>query len=153
MQRSPFTCAEEVRADQTRELGTKVLKPKTRDPRGPLSTKSLQKEAPPTKSSTERLARKTSLSLPSTGPQRGQSGDFSGCLPALDPTNISLPRFLPTQTRASEHTQASTHLSVHKPWGARPVNLNQGRLCPRETFGNIWRHFQLSQLGRGVTGI
>lgn len=53
MQRSPFTCAEEVRADQTRELGAKVLKPKTRDPRGPLSRKSLQKEAPPTKSSTE----------------------------------------------------------------------------------------------------
>lgn len=121
MQRSPFTCAEDAGADQTRELVTKVLKPKTRDPQGPLHTVTLQKEASPHEKlhreagpgNVPLLARSLDHREGCQGPWSGQVASLGAFL-LLDPTNISLSRFPPTQTRALEDIQTFTHLPEQK---------------------------------------
>lgn len=115
-------------------------RPETRDCRGPLSTKSLlKKKVHAVKSSTERPAW-GSIFLPALSLDHRE--DCQGPRPVpvtsldafliLDPMNISLSRFPPTQSRALEHIQTCPHLPVQKPpVRARPAVLNRGDCAPR----------------------
>lgn len=130
---------------------TKSQRPEAGDCGEPrLQSHSTKNSAPLEKSFTERLAKGPIGLLPvlsfncregSEGP--GQDGLQASLFWKL--MSISLSRFQPTQSRTSEPMQACPLFNAS--YEARPVILNQGRLCLQETFHNVHRHW--SQVGRG----
>lgn len=117
-----FTCAEDERTDQIRELVIKVLQPETQNCLGPRLEVTRQKEAP----HCEKLHRQgaggntplPALSLDHRedcqGPWTGQVTSL-GAFQLLAPMNISLPQFPPRESfRAHTHLP---HLPVQKPAG------------------------------------
>lgn len=117
-----FTCAEDERTDQIRELVIKVLKPETQNCLGPKLEVTRQKEAPHCEKlhgkgaggNTPLLALSLDHREDCQGPWTGQVTSL-GAFQLLAPVNISLPHLPPRESfRAHTHLP---HLPVQKPAG------------------------------------